>query len=140
MRPGLEYPAQLVAQAIQDVADGLAGRHLPGQFGNGQQRVTDRLGREPGVGERGLELGIGLSVWIDQPPDVLLHFGVQVLGGRAPARLERFQAPNPGAEFVQPGMDRVPTPTERGLGQTSGSAAVRVRHLGLEPAPLVPGE
>ena len=33
MRPGLEHPAEAVAEAVEDVADGLAGRHLPGHSG-----------------------------------------------------------------------------------------------------------
>ena len=54
MRPGLEYPSEAVPEAVEDVADGLAGRHLPGQFGHGQQRLADGPGGDPGVGERGL--------------------------------------------------------------------------------------
>jgi len=136
LRPGLEHPAE----AVEDVADGLAGGHLPGQLGDGQEGVADGLGGDAGVGERGLELGIGLGVRGDEAADVNFHLGVPVLGGRPPPRLEMLDAADARTEFVQAGGDGVASPPEGGLGQAGGTAAVGVSHLRLEPPPLVPGE
>ena len=102
--------------------------------------AADGLGGDPGVGEGGLELGIGLGVRIDQAANVVLQRGVEFLGRLPPPRLERLDAADAGAKFIQAGVDGVTPPTEGSLGEAGGTAAVHVRHLGLEPPPLVPGE
>ncbi|QJX00117.1 hypothetical protein FTUN_7741 [Frigoriglobus tundricola] len=144
LRPGFEYPAPLVAEAVKDVADGLTGGRLPVQFWDGQEGLADGRGGDPGEGERGLEFGVGLGVRIDQPADVLLQRRVLLLRGRPPPRHEILDAADAGAEFVTAGVDGVaspPTPSpECGFGEAGRTAAVRVGRVGLDLPPLVPGE
>ena len=53
---------------------------------------------------------------------------------------ERLDAPDPGPEFVQPGVHGVPPHPKVVCGEAGGPAAIGVGHLGLEEPPLVPGE
>jgi hypothetical protein len=140
LRPGLPHPAKFVAEAVENVADGLAGGDYAAQFGDGQQCLADGLRGDAGVGEGGLELGVGLGVRLDQSADVFLQSRMQLLGGRAPAGRKVVEAADAGAEFVQTGVDGIASPAESGLGQPGGSAAVPMCHLGLKPSSLGPGK
>ena len=110
---------QSIAQAIQDVVHGAFGRHMPILLRRvGRQSFAHRLGRHPRIGQRRLELRIGLALRIDQGVDFVYQFRVLLFGFAPAASREIVHAANPGAEFVQPGIDGIPPPTEDLFGST----------------------
>ena len=105
MRTGFLNPTQAVAEAVEDVAESLAGRDMARQFGNGQQGLADGFGGDAGVGEGCLELGVGLGVRIDESANVLFQRGMEFLGRLASPQFVSVLAADAGAKFVQSGVD-----------------------------------
>ena len=78
----------------------------------GKQGLTHDLGGDPSVRERSLKLGIGLGLGVDQTMDVLFEFRAEFFGLFAAAKFINVQAENARAEFVEPGVDRGPSPAK----------------------------
>ena len=106
----------------------------------GLQGVADGLGRDTRVGERGLELGVGLGPGLDEAVDVPGDGRAAMLGPLATAEVVGIEATDTGAEFVEAGLDGITPPTEDLLGATSGAVTILEGHLGLEPPPPMAGE
>ncbi|MGL4554488.1 MAG: hypothetical protein ACRC33_25270 [Gemmataceae bacterium] len=125
-----------MAEAVEDVADGLARRHLLAQSGDRQEGTAGGLGGDPSIGERGLEFGVGLGLGIGDLAEVVGQAGARAFSLVAATGGEGVEAADAGAEFVQAGMDGVAAPTEGGLRAAGGPAAVGTGHLSLVPPPL----
>ena len=95
---------------------------------------------EAGVGQRGLEFGVGLRLRVNDFADLVGEFGAGLLGLVTASVGEGVEAADAAAEFVEAGVDGVAAPPERGLGQAGGAGAVGVGHLGLIPPPLGTGQ
>jgi len=130
---GLEDRAQTVAQTVEHVADGLAGRHAARQVRPGEQGVADELGGDPGERPVGLKLGVGLGLGIDQPTNVAFDFRTKRLGLFASAQVAGVEAADAGPEFVASGGDRVPSPTENHLGLAGRPVTVLAGGFRLKP-------
>ena len=98
--PGLEDGSQAVAEAGEAVAAGRTARPPAGPCGHAPEGLADGVGGEPGVGPRRPPRGVGLSVRIDQPTDVLFQFGAVRFGLVTAAVGERIAAAEAGSEFV----------------------------------------
>jgi len=72
--------------------------------------------------------------------DMLCEFRAEVFGLFASAKVRGVQATDAGAEFVEAGVDRSPSPTEGRLGFAGGTVAVFGGHLRLEPSAPIAGE
>ena len=73
-RFGLLHTPQTVSQAVEDVADGFfTGQFLVFPAFLLDQRLTHGFGRDPGVPEGGLKLGILLALRFGQGPDILFQ-------------------------------------------------------------------
>ena len=124
---------QAIAEAVQDVRYGAGrGNRLIGSGGVGNQMLVNGRGRDPGVAERGVELGVGLRVRFDQDVDLLDQFGVVIFGLVSSAAGEVVEAADAGAEFAEAGRDGVTSPAEDLFGASWPTVAVLDGHFGLE--------
>ena len=124
---------QAIAEAVQQVRHGArCGNRLIGSVGVGDQMAVNGRGRDPGVAERGVELGVGLRVRFDQGVDLLDQLGVVVFGLVSSAGGEVVQAADAAAEFAEAGRDGVASPAEDLFGASWFAVAVLEGHFGLE--------
>lgn len=93
------------------------------------------LGRDPRVGQRRLDLGIGLTDRFHERVNLRDQFRVQRFGWLASSGGEVLQAANPGAPFVQTGIHRFPSPTKDVFSLTRLAVTILNRHLGLKLPP-----
>jgi hypothetical protein len=135
-----ENATQPIAQAVEDATNGLPARDVVVDFGLSFQGVADRFGRDAGVGECGLELGVGLGLGFDDSMNVFGEGRATVLGFLAAAKVAGIEAANAGTPFVESGVDRLASPAENSLGLACRRAALFRRHLSLETPTAISGE
>src|SRR5512135_2924343 len=104
------------------------------------QGTADGFGGDARVGERGLELGIGLGVGFDQVANVVSQLGVILFGGVSPALGVPIETGDPGAQFVEAELDGLSSPAEDAFGLTRVAVEVIASDLGLEPPPFGTGQ
>ncbi len=101
----------------------------------GHQSLMHGLRRDARVCHRSLELRICLALRFDQRMNLLHQFRAPLLAlGTASCRVV-LHTTNPGAEFVQSGIDRLSPPAKDPFGPTWTAVAILDGHLRLELPP-----
>ena len=139
-RLALLNPLEAVVHPIQDVPHRpLAGQVLIGIAAR-LQGDAHLGGREVGVAACRLQFGIGVGMRLDDRADVGGESGVLLLAALAALGGEVLPAAHPGAQLVEPLLDRIASPAEASFGQARATAAELGGDLGLEESALVSGE
>ena len=136
LRLGLLHPSQSIAQAVQDVVMvRSAGTRRPSPAGVGQRSLCAPLSRYPRNANGVWNFGSAWLVGIDQRMDLLRQLRLLLFAPGPSTSREIVQATNPGAEFVQSGIDRVPPPTKNPARPTRITLAIIDRRLRLKLPP-----